>query len=134
MSVQDDDPEDHTIDLPPVRRGPGRPPRQQSEPAASADPVGIIAQAIAKALADNDTRPRVPIKYGEDDRSEVWLIANKHFHVAAECLAYSQIAGSVHGMEGMGIKVDNGVRFAVRERYAQGLVDTGHARLPPRSS
>ena len=130
--------DDHMIELEPVAVARTR--RKQIEAAADAmtaarpakaSAADELAASIAKAFveAQGQTNHGPPVRYGEDDQSEVWLIANRHFHVDARCQAYSQIAGTAYGVEGMGLKVNVGDRFAVRERFVSSFVDSGYARL-----
>ena len=131
------DAEDHLIELEPVAAKRVR--RQQAEAAAEVQApkaqqrsaADELAASIAKAFveAQGQTNHGPPVRYGEEDQSEVWLIANRHFHVDARNLAYSQIAGTAYGVEGMGLKVNTGDRFAVRERFVSSFVDNGYARL-----
>ena len=129
--------EDHLIELEPVAVARTR--RKQIEAAADAmtaarpakaSAADELAAAIAKAFKDAQGKggEGPAVHYGEDDQSEVWLIANRHFHVDARCQAYSQIAGTAYGVEGMGLKVNTGDRFAVRERFVSSFVDNGYAR------
>jgi len=130
--------DDHMIELEPVAVARTR--RKQIEAAADAmtaarpakaSAADELAAAIAKAFKDaqGSAGEGPAVRYGEDDQSEVWLIANRHFHVDARCQAYSQIAGTAYGVEGMGLKVNVGDRFAVRERFVSSFVDNGYARL-----
>lgn len=94
---------------------------------AQTDPIAALAEAL-RSIQGTPQPQAGAVQYGEDDQSEVWLIANQRFHVDARCLAYSQIAGTAFGMDGMSRKVAPGDRFAVRERYANAFLANGSAR------
>lgn len=124
MADENDNGEDPTLELPPVTR-------QRSKPAPAPAPTGVetLAQVLAKALGEATGAPKVEVRYGENDKSEVWLKANRRFNVDAADLAWSQIAGSAHGMDGMGRHIEPNELFAVRALKAEWLIENGYARI-----
>lgn len=120
-----DNGEDATLNLPPIKRT-----RQTAAPAAppaEASPADALAAAFAKALA-GVVAPKVePVRYPPP--GEVRMIANKPFHIAAEHLGLSEIAGSAHGMDGMGRQLFTGDAFSINAAFVDRVVDTGLARV-----
>jgi hypothetical protein len=124
MADENDNGQDPTLELAPIRRGPGRPPKV-------AEPANNVATSLAKVLAQaiGEVGAREPEVRLPDDAREVKLKANKAFHVAAEHLARSQIEGSVYGMDGMGLQLEPHQSFVVRPGpWVDYLIESGLAR------
>ena len=127
MADEYDTGEDPSIELAPIKRGPGRPPKAP-EPAQQPDSVTALSKVLAQALGDV-VKPKEPEVRLPDDRREVRLKANRPFHVAAEHLPRSAIEGSVYGMDGMGIAVEQNQSFAVRPGpHVDWMLEHGFAR------
>ena len=127
MADENDNGQDPNIELAPIKRGPGRPPKEQApEPKQDVATAlsKVLAQALGEAVGSREPEVRLP-----DDAREVRLKANRPFHVAAEHLALSQIQGSVYGMDGMGITVEQNQSFVVRPGpHVDWLLESGFAR------
>ncbi|NBW13310.1 MAG: hypothetical protein EBR82_35410 [Caulobacteraceae bacterium] len=127
MAVEGDTDEDPTIELPAIRRQPPR--AAKAEPAPAGDLASVLAAALASALGDAGKPKQPDVRYGEEDQSAVALIANRPFQIAAEDLPWKEIAGTAHGMDGMGKHVDVNERFSVRAHKVDYLIESGLARL-----
>lgn len=124
MADENDNGMDPNIELAPIKRQQGRPPK-------APEPANDVATNLAKVLAQalGDVKAKEPEVRLPDDEREVRLKANKAFHVAAEHLALSQIQGSVYGMDGMGLQLEPHQSFVVRPGpWVDYLVDNGFAR------
>ncbi len=127
MADENDNGQDPNIELAPIKRGPGRPPKAP-EPEPKGDVATNLAKVLAQALGDVAGRKEPEIRLPED-RSEVRLRANKPFHLAAEHQAYSQIAGTAYGMDGMGLQLEANQEFITRPGpHVDYMLETGLAR------
>lgn len=131
MADDNDNGQDPNIELAPIKRGPGRPPKAP-EPEPKADVATQLSKVLAQALGEVAGKKEPEVLLPED-RSEVRLRANKPFHLAAEHQAYSQIVGTAYGMEGMGLQLDANQEFVTRPGpHVDWLLEHGFAR-PVRS-
>lgn len=127
MADEHDNGEDPNIELAPIKRGPGRPPKAV-EPAPAGDVASQLSKVLAQAIGDvvkpKEAEIRLPT-----DRTEVRLKANRAFHVAAEHLAWSQVVGTAFGDDGIGKQVEPHDTIVLRPGpHVEWLLENGFAR------
>lgn len=126
MADENDNGQDPNVELAPIKRGPRAASAPAPEPKAdvATQLSKVLAQALGDAVGKREPEVRLP-----DDHGEVRLRANKRFHVDAAHLAYSQIAGTAYGMDGMGLSLEANQEFVVRPGpHVDYLLESGLAR------
>lgn len=106
--------------------------REAAAPIAE-NPASAFAAALVAALREEGGgKSPAKIRYGEDNKSEVIVRANRQVHISPADLALSQIHGNAYGVDGPSRKFEEGAIIVMREGPGlQSMLAQGKVRIDP---